>query len=120
MKAKDCLPKHCVQDPIPYDCSSYCLRILAEAATVEEKVLILGLRTATAQAVFNAFNSPTPIQTFNDLAEQLTDTQVNELQSKFSQTTAVQRAYFQLNMKVRQDIIEAIKALPWNPGDYEV
>ena len=118
MNEDDCLPRHCIKDPVAAPCRKYCIKILTESATVVEKVLILGFRYSTAQAIFSAYNSGRDIRTYEDLIERLTDAQIREIEERFDNTTPAQRAYFQIERRYRETIIQSLGRLPWSERDY--
>ncbi len=63
----DCSFRDCVIDPIKSECFDFCIELILKTATVEEKVLILGIKNSTANAIFRAYNSHPAIENFDDL-----------------------------------------------------
>ena len=107
----DCVPsRDCIKDPIRKECRKFCLELLLRTATPEEKRLILGYNSSTANAIFRAYNN-FHINNFDDLRQHLTQEQTDEILSKFDRITQFQLNYFQMDRKDRDAVIRAIKNL---------
>ncbi len=101
--------KDCSKIPIPGKCVKFCLERILRNATVEEKQLILGLNKNLSDAIYNAYNGPYDINSFEDLERQLEPQQVENLLESFNKINQYQLNYFLRDRRERETIINAIR-----------
>lgn len=85
-------------------------RILRNAS-LEEKLLILGLEPSLAHEIFDGYNSVSGIESFSELQEYLGEEKTEKLLESFRNITQFQLDYFNKSPRERETIVRAIRNL---------
>jgi len=83
----------CTKIPFSDDCLEYCIEKILRVATPEEKQNIIGLSKDLAQKIFLAYNAHS-INSFYDLRQYISDSEVVDLRNKFKNLNEFQMTYF--------------------------
>ena len=106
---EDCnFAKHCSKAPIPQRCLKYCMENTLRNATIEEKMLILGLSSDIANKIFTAYNKQN-IRSFDDLVRYLNKKESEEIENRFLALNQYQLDYFQKSREERDEIITVLR-----------
>ena len=92
----NCDPKRdCLRIPIPPKCFEFCIEQILRVATPEEKITVLGMDENLAHIIFNAYNyGKRPIRSFDDLKQELSEVQINNIKLIFNNLTQIQLNHF--------------------------
>lgn len=90
----ECNPEVCLSIPFPKRCAEYCMERVLSVARPEEKINILGMGRSLAEAIFRAYNTGKPVNTFDDLTKKLTFEQVDSIKMAFGNIDQSQLNHF--------------------------
>jgi|HubBroStandDraft_2_1064218.scaffolds.fasta_scaffold1323262_1 hypothetical protein len=115
----DCVrEKDCIKAPFGDECRKFCIESWLRTATVEEKRLVLGFTTQTANAIAQAYRQH-PIANYDDLARHLSPSQQAEINSQFDSITQFQLDYFRLDSQQKKLILDTYRNLGSNLNNEE-
>lgn len=95
----ECNSEDCLSAPFPRKCAEYCIERVLRVARPEEKINILGMDRSLAEAIFEAYNSGRPVNSFNDLRNKLTSYQVDSIKEVFNNISQSQLNHFTPRLK---------------------
>lgn len=90
----DCKPEDCLDFPIAKKCAEYCMEQFLRIAESHEMISILKMDEDLAEAISEAYNTGSPVNSFEDLRSKLTSEQIASIIATSVNLTESQIHYF--------------------------